>query len=210
MPQRRPSASSAPRGHERADRRARSLGSGGSLAIVRGQRDDVVVLQSLDERRHDLGLAHALAHQDELVGQEQLGLAGERGRLLHLGVAVLAVAGARTAAAAPAASGPRAGRSPGLAKMLRRSRAPSARDRRHRIQSEHLPAVLLRGRLAAAVGDAIDGAVRARRTPAASRRAAAARRPGGPRTCWPSSSRKPVMNGVMVALPPLILACTTS
>src|SRR4051812_6380726 len=58
------------------------------------QVGQVVVLQVLDNRRHRLDLAHALAHQKKLVEDEERRLAGERWNLLDLGVAVVAVAGA--------------------------------------------------------------------------------------------------------------------
>jgi hypothetical protein len=61
---------------------------------VRRQCQDVVIRQVLGEWRHHLRLAQALAKQNELIGEKQLRLPGERGHLLHLGVAVLAVAGA--------------------------------------------------------------------------------------------------------------------
>ena len=57
-----------------------------------GERHDLVVGQALDERRHRLDRAHPFAHQDQLVLNEEIRLAGERRDLLHAGVAVLAMA----------------------------------------------------------------------------------------------------------------------
>jgi hypothetical protein len=48
----------------------------------------------LDEWDHRLDLAHAFAHQEQLVEDEEFRLAGQRRNVLHAGVAVLAVAAA--------------------------------------------------------------------------------------------------------------------
>src|ERR1700745_4369788 len=57
------------------------------------QSVEVLVLQVLYDRSHCLDLANAFTHQKKLVEDEESWLAGERGKLLHLGVAILAMAG---------------------------------------------------------------------------------------------------------------------
>jgi hypothetical protein len=44
----------------------------------------IVILQILDDRRHRLDLAHALAHQEKLIEGEERGLACERWNFLEL------------------------------------------------------------------------------------------------------------------------------
>src|SRR5262249_41355215 len=61
--------------------------------VVLRQRLQLVVLEILDQRRHGVDLAHAFAHQEQLVDNEKLGLSGKRRQVSHLRIAVLAVTG---------------------------------------------------------------------------------------------------------------------
>ena len=62
------------------------------LGIILCQRDHLVVLQVLDQIRHGFDLAHALTHQEQLVGDEKFRLTGKRGNVFELRIAVIAVA----------------------------------------------------------------------------------------------------------------------
>ena len=108
---------------QRADRRVSSLRLAGSAGEMLRQLVEVLILQVLDDRRHRLDLAHALAHQEKLVEDEERRLAGERWNFLHLGVAVLAVAGAAE-----------------LDLLGKRLRPAPARDRRARTGRKRPPA----------------------------------------------------------------------
>src|SRR4051794_13959059 len=78
-------------GLRRIERLAAALGR--QRREMLGQDVEVIVVQVLDDRRHRLDLAHALPHQEKLVEDEERRLAGQRGNVLDLGVAVLAVTG---------------------------------------------------------------------------------------------------------------------
>src|SRR5262249_32249746 len=63
----------------------------GQRGVVLRQRLQIIVLEVLHQCRHRLDLAHAFAHQEQLVDDEELRLSCQRWNIRHARIAVLAV-----------------------------------------------------------------------------------------------------------------------